>query len=237
MTDVIRIDLNSVNCYLLRTNDSFILVDTGGYTFVERPLSDKKDRLLEQLNENGCRPGNLKLIILTHGDLDHIANCAVLKQKYAAPIAIHKNDAVLLKDISLEKIFSNFKFNSLAFTLMAKLMHSMFVKISNKIIAEYQEFDADELIDESFDLTKYGLQGKIIHIPGHTKGSIGILINDGDFICGDTLANTKKPGIAMNAYDFGQLKESIRKLSSENIRRVFPGHGAPFEFAKLKKNN
>ena len=115
-------------------------------------------------------------------------------------------------------------------------MHSLFVKIANKIIQNYIEFEADELIDDRYDLKKYNLDAKIIHLPGHTKGSIGILTNDGNFICGDILANTKKPSIALNALSFKELKNSINKLPSDKIKMVYPGHGEPFEYKEYKKN-
>ena len=114
-------------------------------------------------------------------------------------------------------------------------MHSLFVRICQKIIGEYQDFTADEFIDETFDCRQYGLDAKIIHIPGHTNGSIGILTTEGNFICGDIFANTKKPGLAPNAFDFAVLKTSVKKLQSEKIEQVFPGHGEPFAYAQLAR--
>ena len=74
--------IGDVNCYLLKTKDEgFVLVDTG--------LSNSRKQLLLDLEKAGCRSDNLKLIILTHGDLDHVGNAAFLRQKYAAKIAIH----------------------------------------------------------------------------------------------------------------------------------------------------
>ena len=82
MNQIIHLDLGGVNVYLLKAKDSFVLIDTGGYTFNDRPINDRCDLLDEKLIENGCTPGKLKLIILTHGDIDHIANCKFLKEKY-----------------------------------------------------------------------------------------------------------------------------------------------------------
>ena len=234
MTQIIQLDLRGVNCYLMPVPDGFILVDCGGYTFNDRPLTNRREILETQLQANGCIPGKLKLVILTHGDIDHNANCKFLKETYKPKIVIHRADAELTKLLTVEKIFSNFKFHSLPLRLIARLMHPLFVKICLKIIAHYQEFEADELIDETFDLTAYGLDAQLIHIPGHTKGSIGLITGNGDFICGDILANTKRPSIAMNALDFGELRRTLKNLPADKITMVYPGHGDPFAFKDLR---
>ena len=41
MQEIIRIDLGGVNCYLLKNNQRFILVDTGGHMFMDRQYTDR----------------------------------------------------------------------------------------------------------------------------------------------------------------------------------------------------
>ncbi len=60
--------LGSVNCYLVTTDDGYILIDTGG--------SNNRADLEKALFSAGCEPGHLTLIIITHGDFDHIGNAA-----------------------------------------------------------------------------------------------------------------------------------------------------------------
>ncbi len=63
MTSEIKtINLGLVNCYLVKTGDGFFLIDTGWAT--------KRTELEKELESAGCKPGNLKLVILTHGDSD-----------------------------------------------------------------------------------------------------------------------------------------------------------------------
>ncbi len=82
--EIKTINLGGVNCYLVKTGDSFILIDTG--------FPAKRAALDKELASAGCRPGNLKLIVLTHGDLDHAGNCAYLRKKYGTKIAMHTGD-------------------------------------------------------------------------------------------------------------------------------------------------
>jgi hydroxyacylglutathione hydrolase len=46
-----------------------------------------------KLTSAGCQPGNLDLIILTHGDFDHMGNAAHLRLKLGTMIAMHKDDS------------------------------------------------------------------------------------------------------------------------------------------------
>ena len=58
----------TVNCYLVRTDKGYILIDTG--------MSNQRSAIEQELEQAGCKPGTLKLIILTHGDSDHCGNAA-----------------------------------------------------------------------------------------------------------------------------------------------------------------
>jgi hydroxyacylglutathione hydrolase len=232
MQDIIRLDLGTVNCYLLPVENGFILVDTGGYSFQGDPTDSKCDLLDKKLIENCCIPGKLLVVILTHGDVDHIANCKHLQEKYHVKILIHKDDLFLTHDLSVEKVLSNFKFKSLVFSMISKIMSYPIKKMTAKIVKLFKEFSVDGFIDENTNLLQYNLDAHIIHLPGHTKGSIGIITKDGNLISGDTFTNIKKPSIAMNAIDFSIMKESINRLKTNSIKTVYPGHGKPFLFSE-----
>ena len=66
--------LGSVNCYLIKTETGFVLIDTGS--------SNGRAELEHQLERAGCKPGNLRLILLTHGDFDHTGNAAHLRKRF-----------------------------------------------------------------------------------------------------------------------------------------------------------
>ena len=76
--------MGSVNCYLVKSDSGYLLIDTGG--------SNARSELESTLQSAGCQPGNLKLIVLTHGDFDHIGNAAYLREKFGAKIAMHEDD-------------------------------------------------------------------------------------------------------------------------------------------------
>ena len=156
------IDLKMVNCYLVKTDRGFILIDTG--MSVHRAALDKA------LAEAGCVDGDLQLVILTHGDMDHSGNGAYLQKKYKAKIAIHKGDADMCVSgqMRLNRKITSF-FHKVFFGLMFKLMMGPRMKKN-----PFEIFTPDILLEDGQSLAEYGFDAKIIHVPGHTKGSIVI---------------------------------------------------------------
>ena len=84
-SEILTISLGFVNCYLVKTDAGFVLVDTG--------MRSGRADLEKALANAGCQLGNLKLIVITHGDIDHTDNCVYLREKYQTRIAMHQNDA------------------------------------------------------------------------------------------------------------------------------------------------
>ena len=77
--------LGSVNCYLLENNVNYVLIDTGS--------SNRRDELEKEIKNAGCKPGHLKLIVITHGDFDHTGNAAYLRDKFGVKAAMHPDDS------------------------------------------------------------------------------------------------------------------------------------------------
>jgi len=212
------INLGGVNCYLLSAGDGFILVDTG--------FRGKRAQLEKRLENAGCTQGKLKLIVLTHGDLDHADNCAYLRSKYNCKVAMHRLDSEMVEqgDMSRNRNAKPDKM-SIAFRLMG-FMVSLFLKGANK----FEKFTPDLMVDEGFDFSTFGLDAKILHLPGHSKGSIGVLTMDGKLFCGD---------FAYNMFGFEYVDDmadhnrSMEKLIQHKIHTIYPGHGKPFPMQVL----
>ena len=85
----ITIHLGFVNAYLLKAGDGFVLIDTG--------MPGQWHVLKNRLDAEGCFPGRIKLVIVTHADMDHVGNCLRIKENYGAPIAVHSLDVPILE--------------------------------------------------------------------------------------------------------------------------------------------
>ena len=217
-TEAVKI---AVNCYLVQSGDAYFLIDTG--------MDKKQSDLVHELEAAGVRPGNLKLILLTHGDLDHSGNSAFLRERYGAPIAMHRGDLI---NVQTGDMFANKNTG-----LVAKTIVNLMFTITG--LNKLAPFTPDLFLDDGQTLLNQGWDAIILHLPGHSKGSICILSSKGDLFCGDLLENTKKPAINTLGDDLNQLKANAEKLKNLSIQMVYPGHGKPFHFTELwaKENN
>ena len=226
--EINRIDLQGVNSYLIKTEKGNILVDSGGPMFLDKAYNSRREQIVNKLTELSCTKENLLLIVLTHGDCDHSYNARYLSDLYEVPIALHKEDVYLVNQLTSEAILLNCKYKSIKYRIIMRFIKPIMKKVSNKIASAFEGFLPRVSIEDGMRLDEYGLEGTIVHIPGHTNGSIAIITDQGDCIVGDTYANLKKPGPAMNALDFNQLTDSLRKLSTYTVKKMYPGHGAPY---------
>lgn len=201
--------LGSVNCYLIETDAGYILIDTGA--------SNQRAALERELKGAGCNPGHLKLIILTHGDFDHIGNAAYLRDAFGADIAMHKDDAGMAERGDM---FWNRQSGNAIIRWMAPILFRF---------GKSNRFEADLFVDEGYDLSEYGLAAKIVALPGHSKGSIAVLTAGGDLFCGDLFDNTEKPVLNSIMDDQAAALSSFEKLEGLALQTVYPGHGRPFQ--------
>ena len=208
------LNITKVNSYLVRMDQGFILVDTG-YNNSRRQI----DIALEHLCTH---PGDLRLIILTHGDFDHSGNAAYIRSKYNAPIAMHAADAGMLENGDM---FWNRKIKSSLFKKLIPLV----IRFNKK-----DECTPDILLEDGKSLLEFDWDATVLNTPGHSAGSICLLTSSGDLICGDLLTNsTGKPMLNSMLYDTEAGHASLERLQSLPIKMVFPGHGNPFAWKSL----
>lgn len=229
MQNVIRIDLNGVNSYLVEHDGKFMLIDTGGHMFMDNTYDSKRQQLLIKLEEAEVTKDNLDLVILTHGDSDHTFNAAYLQKEYEVPIAMHEQDAGMVRNPKWDDYKINLKYQSKVLQIGVKMLTRKIEALMHKVHKDFVPFEPDILLDEGMSLEPYGFNGTIYHTPGHTPGSICILDEDGNLFCGDLFANTKKPSTAINAMDFNMVKKQAERIKKLPVKCVFPGHGEPYE--------
>lgn len=203
----------AVNCYLVSANDGYVLIDTG--------RGGKRREIEGEIRAVGCQPGNLKLIVLTHGDFDHSGNARYLGHRFGAPIAMHGDDAGMVE-------FGDMTWNRNKPNIVFGTLMDLFYKLG-----EADRFRPQVLLQEGDTLAGYGLEATVVEIPGHSKGSIGILTREGHLFCGDLLANMGKPDIWSIIDDQEAAQASIARLKGLAIQKAYPGHGQPFPMTEF----
>lgn len=138
---------------------------------------------------------NLKFIVNTHGHIDHISGNDEIAEKTGAKVLIHSEDAMMLSDSRLNLSFG---------------------KVLRK---------PDRILMDNDIIETGNIKMKVISTPGHTRGSISLLLPDKIF-CGDTIF---AEGVGRTDFPGGDSKiliQSIKKLLQfpENTR-LYPGHG------------
>jgi hydroxyacylglutathione hydrolase len=99
-----------------------------------------------------------------------------------------------------------------------------------------ERFKPDLYIEDGYDLSEYGFDAKVLHIPGHSKGSIGILTVGGNLFCGDLFENKDRPILSSIMDDLTAANASVEKLKKLKIKTVYPGHGKPFPMEMFIRN-
>ena len=213
ITLALPLNMGSVNSYLIQNDTNFILVDTG--------FSKNRSQLDQQLAEAGCQPGDLRLVILTHGDFDHTGNAAYLRQKYGAKIAMHPDDWGMLEKADM--FWNRKKGNALLRWLAPRLIG----------FGSAERCTPDIAAQDGYDLSEFGIDARVVSIPGHSKGSISVLTTEGELFCGDLIDNTKTPALNSIMDDPASGSASLEKLKQLSIKTVYPGHGKPFPMELL----
>ena len=205
--------LMSVNCYLVKTPPGYILIDTG--------LPKRRSDLVRELETAGCNPGDLNLIIVTHGHIDHNGNTAYLRERYDAKIAMHRGDSVMAESGDM---FAGMRGIAVAIIRLLLPLVGM---------GRYDSFRPDIVLEDGQDLSEYGFDARVVHVPGHSKGSICILTAEGDLFCGDILGNTGRPAKTTIVDDPVEMDASLGRLRTLEVETVYPGHGKPFRMEQL----
>lgn len=203
MVKIHRIAGGNVNCYIVADNDKAILIDTGRTRY--------RDKILEK-----CREFHVGLIVLTHGHMDHCQNAAYLADALHIPIAMNKKDMNLIPDNRKQDLFAK--------TFLGKIVLS--VSLSSFEKDSLEVFEPIIYLENDDDLSEYGIAAKVVELPGHTKGSIGIKI-DGNLFVGDALMNMFYPTVSMLYADEQEMLSSAKYISELGDKTIYFGHGKP----------
>ena len=206
---VVPINLGLVSAFLIKGLKP-ILVDTG--------YKDSEDKIIKAIEANGVNPKDIELIIITHGHNDHFGSAKALREKLGAKIAIHNKDVDnIIKgtngDLEPKGIFLKVLF----------FISNLFGKKTKD-----EGLEPDIIIEDEINLNSYGVNGRIIFTPGHTKGSISILLDNGDAIIGDLLMKLLpwgKPSKAAWAEDVKESDISTKKLIELAPKNIYMSHG------------
>jgi len=214
------IQAGGANVYLIVNGDRSILVDAGN--------KQAPGKILEQLRRSGLEPADVKLIILTHTHYDHVGGLKELQDVTQAKILVHQNEAE-----PLAAGYTEFPRGTMVLTQLISFIGRRLARRSGA----YEAVRPDISIADRFDLEAYGADGYVLPTPGHSPGSVCVIVEGKTALVGDTLFGlTRRSALPPFADDVDELLHSWKLLMDTGCRQFLPGHGKPISLNGLRES-
>ncbi len=217
---IAHIKLTFSNAYLL-TGRKTVIVDTGS--------PGEEAKLLRAAERAGVRPEDMSLILHTHAHFDHAGSTAALVKTLNIPAVVHRADEEMMRTGKMNPL----KPLGLEGRILMAVLRATFPPSAPDLVA-----------DETFDLSAFGVEGRILPTPGHTAGSISVLLPDGAAIVGDVMMGGymggslfgSRPKYHYYADDLDAVHKSIRALLDAGVKTFYVGHGGPLQRADVERH-
>jgi glyoxylase-like metal-dependent hydrolase (beta-lactamase superfamily II) len=186
------------NCYLLKAPEGWMLFDApeGSCAWI------------------GSLGVDLKLLLLTHGHIDHVQDVAKIKRRFGCPIGCHPLTAPMISD---REFFRSFGFQ-----------------------LEIEPVKPDFLIEETPSRDFLGAQFQVLEVPGHCPGSLCFFLRDdrlligGDVLFAGSIGRGDLPGGDIDVL-VQEIRQKLFPLGDQVV--VLPGHGPPTKIGTERRTN
>ena len=210
-TTIHTLNTGITRLYLLKGSLGYILVDTG--------LHMSKERFEELFLECGVKASEISLIIVTHAHPDHYSGMKAIRELTEAPILAHKK---ALHTLVTGEIIDVHPRNECGRRFKSS--------INRDKLPPHYPYRPEILIDAEFDLSSFGIAGRLIPTPGHSDCCLSLLLDSGEAFINDiftTSPYTGKVDVAIIVSDELALFESVKFLLKK--AHIFYGaHGGPY---------
>ncbi len=196
----------------------------------ERPIlvdtlePGNEQRILRVLEQHGLEPKTLALILLTHGHWDHAGSVNGLRDATGAPVALHGNDLglALAGQARLRGV-----------TPMGQISAGFFSS------RRFAPVEPDIVLNGQESLDQYGVSGRLHRTPGHTTGSLSVMLEGGEALVADLVRGdfvlADRPTQHFFMDDMSAMRASISNLLGLPLTRLYAGHGRSFSFESFQK--
>ncbi|MFA8434870.1 MAG: MBL fold metallo-hydrolase [Marinifilaceae bacterium] len=207
------------------TSKAFLIINGANSILVDAGNKNKEDKVFEAMDRFLLPPESLRLIVITHTHFDHCGSLRRIQKRTGAKILVHSEEARYLRNGYSPIPKGTFFLSRWISYLGQKLFPG---------IAAFPKVKPDIIIQEKYDLEKFGLRAYILPTPGHTAGSCSLIIEDKYAIVGDTLFGMFPPSVYPPfANNQEEMIRSWKLLLDSGCRRFLPAHGSPISREEL----
>lgn len=215
---VIPVPLGLTTAFIVRDR-GVLLVDAGN--------PGDEPAILAAMRRAGIRPDEVSLILVTHGHPGHYGSADALRDRTGAPVAVHAADAGAVRR-GVAGLLSS-----------ARIVPRLIGFAAGRVSAPRPGgIEPDIVIESAADLAVFGIRGRVIPTPGHTPGSVSVLIAGGTAIVGDLLSALLpggRPRLPFRTGDPAAARRSLRALLAFGPERVYAAHGGPWSGSEVSR--
>jgi metallo-beta-lactamase class B len=184
---------------------SAYLLDTDeGLYLIDCGTPEGYETCLKNIRTLGYEPQDIVAIFGTHGHYDHLGAAALFKRDFGVALYLHPDDQEQVESGDLMK------------TTAGLLYGTTFIPCK-----------VDRLLHDSESFNLGNMQLEILHTPGHTNGSISIILKTSDLvvlIAADTLYGGFSSRIGSNEESW---RKSLDRLCAMEFDLMSFGHCSP----------
>lgn len=205
---------------------SYLVEDDSGVTIIDAGLPRHWDELVAELAAVDRSLEDVRGVVLTHGDTDHIGYAERLRRDHGVPIHVHEADAQLARGESKKKA-------SWGRIRLGPLLQFLWYAARRGGLKVDPITEVTTFVDgQTMDLPG---EPRVVHLPGHTPGSVAVYVPAvqavfvGDaFTTRHVLTGAEGPGPAPFTLDREEALKSLARLEDLETDWILPGHGPPW---------
>ena len=205
--------------------NSYLVDDGGQVTVVDAGMPGQYADLVRELAAMGRSVSDVRAVVLTHGDTDHIGFAERLRREHGVPVFVHALDADRAR-LLVRKATSGWGPIRVRPFASFMLYGARKGGLRSVLVTELRTFDAD---GATLDVPG---APRVIHLPGHTPGSVAVHVPAVDALfvgdaltTHDVLTGAEEPRLAPFTIDREGALTSLARLSGIDAGWVLPGHG------------
>lgn len=220
--NVVKITVNKLKTvFILKNENNFVLIDT-----CHRNQRLQFYNLLENLE---IEVSKIKLIVITHAHTDNYGVASEIKELYGIPVLVQRQDANRM----IRGVSADYKPVGIKGRIFSKYFYR------ESCCPKSIKVEPDIIVDDSYDLSNFGISATVFHTPGHTCGSLSVLTKDGDLILSDQFQVKKGSPSRLTAplicYDLKQSVFSLKKMSEYAPRKIYTASGYELSYNELQR--